>query len=170
MNVLKISQKTIDAIYLAGQQSFKMNRVLDRCVSVLSVDFVCSQASEILHKRYAHFYPAPFADYGNEILDKWNEKIKYLVTPEDSYDYASITEMFQRILDENLVLYELLKQVMYTAFNEGDLNVFSHYETQMRTFNDLMSQSILMRDKAVQFEDNIPMFDFAFPSFFTFQA
>ncbi|MEI6296322.1 MAG: hypothetical protein WCO84_01575 [bacterium] len=167
---MRISKVTIDKAFLVSQQAFQMNRILDRIVSVLSVDFAASQASNILHLKYAHFYPAPLADFGNEILDMWNEKVDYLVTEENKAEYDNILEIFQKILDENLKLYDLVKDVIYTAFQEGDMNVFSHFLKYMDMLNKAIAQSILLRDKAVLMNDNVALFDFSFPSFFTFEV
>lgn len=170
MRKLRISKATIDKIVLVGQKAFQMNRLLDRCVSILSVDFAANNASNILHLQYAHMYPTIFADKSNEILDMWNEKVDYLVTEEDKSEYDNILDLFQKVLDENLKLYDLAKDVIYTAFQEGDINVYSHFMGYMETLNKFIAQSILLRDKAYIMNDNVALFDFSFSSFFTLEV
>lgn len=160
-----ISERTIKEINLLSQQCFWLNRVVDRAVSVLSVGFSCSKASEILHEGLAHEYPL-LADYVNSILDMYNESIVYLETGKDDREYESLSEIFQTVLDENIRLYDMARNVYRVANEEGDFNVSSHMSEFMTRFNTFMSQMILLRDKAVLMNDNPAMFDFAIPTFF----
>ena len=165
MEVLLISERTIKEIKLFSQQCFWITRVVDRAVSELSTGFSCSKASEILHEGLAHEYPL-LADYVNSILDMYNESIVYLETGKDDRDYESLSEIFQTILDENIRLYDMARNVYRVANEEGDFNVSSHMSEFMIKFNTFMSQVILLRDKAVLMNDNPAMFDFAIPTFF----
>ena len=165
MESLLISERTIKEIKLFSQQCFWITRVVDRAVSELSTGFSCSKASEILHEGLAHEYPL-LADYVNSILDMYNESIVYLETGKDDRDYESLSEIFQTILDENIRLYDMARNVYRVANEEGDFNVSSHMSEFMIKFNTFMSQVILLRDKAVLMNDNPAMFDFAIPTFF----
>lgn len=165
MEVLLISERTIKEIKLFSQQCFWINRVIDRAVSELSTGFSCSKASEILHEGLAHKYPL-LADDVNSILDMYNESIVYLETGKDDRDYESLSEIFQTILDENIKLYDMARNVYRVANEEGDFNVSSHMSEFMIKFNTFMNQVILLRDKAVLMDDNPAMFDFAIPTFF----
>lgn len=166
MKVLLISERTIKELNLLSQQCFWINRVIDRAVSVLGVTFVCSNASQILHEGLAHKYPL-LADNVNSILEMYNEDVVYLDTPKDDREYESLSDIFQSILDENIKLYELIKSVHKVAKEEDDYNVCSHMSNFMRTINEYMAQVILLRDKAVQMNDNPALFDFSISTFFT---
>lgn len=165
MEVLLISERTIKEINHLSQQCFWLNRVVDRAVSVLSVGFSCSKASEILHEGLAHKYPL-LADDVNSILDMYNEGIVYLETRRDDRDYEDLSEIFQTILDENIRLYDLARSVYKVANEEGDFNVSAHMSEFMRKLNKFMNQVILLRDKAVLMNNDPAMFDFAIPTFF----
>lgn len=163
-----INNATIKEINLLSQQCFWLNRVIDRATSVLSVKFGLTKASQIIHERLAHKYPL-LADDVNEILDMYNEYIDYLETPANVVDYEDVVELFQVILDENIKLYEMLKNAIFVARQEGDLNVESHLLSFSNILNKYIAQCVTLRDKADLMKDDLAMFDLSIPKFFTLE-
>jgi hypothetical protein len=155
-------------INLISQQCFWINRVIDRAVSVLESDFSLTVAPKLLHGGFAHKYPI-LADSVNEILPMFGEKIDYLETPADVSEYEDIVAVFQSILDENIKLYQLLKNAIVLSRQEYDINTETHLLLFTNEFNKYMAQCITLRDKADLMKDNLAMFDLSIPQFFTLE-
>ena len=52
-----VTQPTIDAVTELIGDCFKMNRHLDRLVSVLGVEFAYNNTANLVHQGIAHYYP-----------------------------------------------------------------------------------------------------------------
>ena len=161
-----INERTIKEINLVSQQSFWLNRVVDRAVSVLGVKFGMPITSKILHQGLAHKYPL-LADSVNEILDMYNELVDYLETPADTRDYEDIVELFQTILDENIKLYDMTRSAIFVSRETRDVNVETHLLDFLEDVNEYIAQTITLRDKAVSFKDNVEMYELLIDKIFT---
>lgn len=154
-----ISPKTNNQLNLIIQKFFGLNRIMDRIVSVMSVDFACVDSSKILHLQFAHKFPL-LADRISEIQDSFNVKTDYLETPRDSSDYSSLLEIFQKVLDNVLEANDLITGAIEICIEEGDYNVKSSLESFLsQTYIQYIKQAIILRDKAKMYGDNIIRFD-----------
>ena len=53
-----IADETIQSIYLLISECFKMNRKLDRQVSILGVNFAMNNTADLCHESIAHYFPS----------------------------------------------------------------------------------------------------------------
>ena len=160
-----ISENTKKALFKISKKCFQMNRMWDRNVSVLSVDFAMVKASNILHLRFAHKFPL-LADKVSEILDAFNEKVDYLVTDADVSNYSTIMELFQNALDEMMSLNSMVKEGIKLAEEADDLNVKVMLEQFMLSLTPYINQSIILRDKAKLYNTSVALYDHNIDSFF----
>jgi len=161
-----IDNRTIKEINLISQQCFWLNRVTDRAVSVLSIKFGMPITANIIHQKLAHKYPL-LADDVNEILDMFNEYTDYLETPADVRDYEDIVELFQSILDENIKLYDMVRNAIFVCRETTDVNVETHLLDFLEDVNEYVAQTITLRDKAVSLKDNVEMYELLINKIFT---
>lgn len=54
---MNVSENTINILYQLIEQCFVENRVLDRAVSVLGVEFAMNNTASLVHQHMAHLYP-----------------------------------------------------------------------------------------------------------------
>jgi len=154
-----ISPKTNEQLNFIIQKFFGLNRLLDRIVSVMSVDFACVESSKILHIDFSHKFPI-LADQISEIQDSFNVKTDYLETPRDNSDYSSLLEIFQKVLDAVVEANDLITGAIEICIDEGDYNVKSSLEAFLaNTYIKYIKQAIILRDKAKLYGDNIIRFD-----------
>jgi len=163
---LLISPKTNEQLNLIIQKMFHLNRILDRLVSVMSVNFSCIKSSKIIHLQFSHKFPL-LADQISDIQDNFNVLSDYLETPTDITIYTSLLEMFQRTLDNVLEANDLITGAIEIAIEEGDYNVeASLKEFLSTTYIKYIQQAIILRDKAKLYGDNILDFDRDIETFF----
>lgn len=166
---MMISDETIEALNKLVQQGFILNRLWDRGLSVLGVKFSMNNFNKIYHVGLAHRFPIDWSDYFSNVMEQYNVTTKYYVTPEDSSDYNSPREFFDKNLIYHQNMYQVLKSAIDTAILKGDVNVEKYLNQFVPVFNKYMEQAILLRDKAycVKDEDWF-MFDYMCGSFFLF--
>jgi len=164
--ILLISPRTNEQLNLIIQQMFILNRILDRAVSIMSVKFCCVESSEVIHKKFAHKFPL-LADQISEIQDAFNVLTDYLETPTDVSDYNSLSEMFERVLENVMSANDLITGAIEIANEESDINVKASLQSFLATdFIKYIKQSIILRDKAILYGDNILQFDRDINTFF----
>ena len=142
-----LSQPTKDALYKLSQKFFQMNRTWDNLLGYAGVKWAFSKFSSVFHGGYAHLFPL-LADRVNEILLRYNEVPRYLVTLEDTRTYDTMLDMFETNLDEHEEAYEMLKEAIDIADANGDKNAAKELDALLRIFNRFMETAILLRDKA----------------------
>ena len=92
-------------------QCFTANRLLDRIVSILSIDFTMPITANIIHKGLAHKYPL-LADDISEYMDARDCKTIYGATPAGDKEYDSAIECFNEMLEINLKLEVAIKEAI----------------------------------------------------------
>lgn len=153
-----ISLATIEMLNRLVQRMFLHNRILDRGLSVLNVEFVMHNFESIYHSGMAHKYPL-LADSISSILTDYNITTKYYDTPSDESGYTTPLDFFDKNLELHSSTYSLIKEAIDTSVENGDINVESELKNFMRTFNKYIAQSILLKDKAKSFGNNYALFD-----------
>ena len=98
---------------------FQMNRILDRCSSVLSVQFVMPKTTEIVHKQWSHKMPL-VGDIISDYCDDRNYAVGYPETTKDFTEYKSLKEMFEKILDYMLDIESTTSECIDLAIQESD--------------------------------------------------
>ena len=164
-----ISPNTNEQLNKIIAKMFHLNRILDRIVSVMSVKFACVKSSNIIHLQFAHKFPL-LADQISEIQDSFNVVTDYLETPTDISDYHSLLEMFEKVLDNVIEANDLICGAIEIADEQKDINVKSSLQTFLATiFINYIKQSIVLRDKAKMYGNDILNFDRDIDTFFTLE-
>ena len=97
-----LTQATIDAVTELIGDCFKMNRHLDRLVSVLGVEFAYNNTASLVHQGIAHYYPMLADSLGERCLERYNIPVYYAATPEGGQDYTSVTEIIKDLEKVNI--------------------------------------------------------------------
>ena len=85
-----VTQATIDAVTELIGDCFKMNRHLDRLVSVLGVEFAYNNTASLVHRGIAHYYPMLADSLGERCLERYNIPVYSAATPEGGLDYTPV--------------------------------------------------------------------------------
>lgn len=154
MLISKETSKDLDILY---GQFFNLNSLFDRAVSVMLNDWAMVQASDIIHHRLAHLFPL-MADMVSEIKDNFDESSVRPTVDEHTETYESMADMFDRLLDECVATYDMIKIVNKGALERGDLNVHAELMSLLRSFNKVIGQVLTLDNKAHQI-DSYDTFD-----------
>ena len=146
---MRLSDKTSQALDILVGQYFNLNRVFDRAVSWMEVEFAMPNAANIIHHKLAHLWPL-MADKVSDFKHQWNVPTYYPETRGDGREYANLENMMDVMLRETLDVYDVIKQTYQIAKEEGDFNANAMLQRLMQDMNKVISQIILLDDKAKQ--------------------
>ena len=130
-----VTQATIDAVTELIGDCFKMNRHLDRLVSVLGVEFAYNNTADLVHQGIAHYYPMLADSLGERCLERYNIPVYYAATPEGGQDYTSVTEIIKDLEKVNI---EFQTKMM-------GLTKFMHFLGNIHWLRDTIPK-VLIRD------------------------
>ena len=154
-----ISNETNTLLNLLVQQGFILNRLWDRGLSILNINFAMNNFEKIFHGGLAHKFPVDWSDTISEIQSKYNIVTEYLETPTDVSVYSEPLEFFSKNLEYHKKTYNILCDAIKIAGETNDLNVQAELIEFMKIFNKFMNQAILLVDKSKSFKDDYAMFD-----------
>ena len=154
-----ISNETNTLLNLLVQQGFILNRLWDRGLSILNINFAMNNFEKIFHGGLAHKFPVDWSDTISEIQSKYNIVTEYLETPTDVSVYSEPLEFFNKNLEYHKKTYSILCDAIKIAGETNDLNVQAELIEFMKVFNKFMNQAILLVDKSKSFKDDYAMFD-----------
>lgn len=101
---------------------FKLNRLLDRGMSVLAIDFKIPHVSNFVHQKLAHAYIGDkFADAIGDYKLSRDCNIVYPETPIGNKTYESPLQLFVELYTMNLELEDFIKDAIDECDEEGDL-------------------------------------------------
>nr|DAP86207.1 MAG TPA: hypothetical protein [Caudoviricetes sp.] len=164
---MNVSDETIKAIKELNGEFFTMNRFWDATVGILGVNFVCEQASRLIHEYVAHWYSSE-ADVLNErCLENFNITPYYPATPAGDVEYKDLVDMMEQMLSRTIDFQNKFMAVRKIADSNDDFLIVVELDSILRRLNEQVAQMILIRDKAEQYGDDLRSFDYDFPSFFT---
>ena len=151
---MNVTQNTIDALYELITEAFKMNRWLDRWVSVLGVKFAMNNTAQLCHKvGFAHYYPTLSDAIGDSCLERYNVDVQYGATPEGKEDYNDPKSMIIQLRDKVLEFQTLYMGAMKIAFENNDFHVYTALSEQMEDLSLRSEEAILMVDKLSIYND-----------------
>lgn len=153
-----VTQNTINAVTELIGECFKMNRHLDRLVSVLGVKFAYNQTANLVHHGIAHYYPALSDKIGELTLERYNIPVYYAATPEGGQDYSSVTEIIKDLEKVNIDFQAMMMGCAKIAFDNNDIHVYADLLDLLEDVNEIVEQVILLSDKIDIYGDN-PNFD-----------
>lgn len=156
---MNVQQGTIDALYSLIGSCFKMNRFLDRQVSVLGVDLVCNHSSGLIHQNIAHYYPQLSDKIGELCLERYNINVEYEATPEGKDNYYTVADLIQKMEDKVIEFQNMFMGACKVAFDNGDIQIYSDLMDLLKDYNKIVEQVILLNDKIKAYGSNVMAFD-----------
>ncbi len=159
-----VTQNTVNAITELIGECFRLNRILDRCVSVLGTKFAFNQSADLIHKGLAHYFPKLSDKIGETTLEYYNISVEYPATPEGKKDYSSVTEIIKEIEKEIISFQSMMMGCSKIAFENNDIHVYSELLELLQDVNKVTAQAILLSDK-IDIYGNSPVYDHDIPDF-----
>lgn len=155
-----VSPATIQAMFDIITECYKMNRYLDRFVSVLNVKFACNESSDLIHHGISHWYPI-FADkLGERCLERYNISVEYGATPAATQDWESVTDMMNELEDKVGDFSNMLDKVQLIGEENEDTKVADDLMILVTYHSYIVEQTILLNDKIRLYtEANLASFD-----------
>lgn len=149
---------TLKALDEMSQRFFWMNKKIDRMKSLLDVKYTMPILSELVHHDLAHMYPL-LADEINDIQEQFNYDANYLGVEGATEDYDSVIEMMETLHRWTIETNDQLNRLMETAKEVGDWNVYWKLTPVSVEYSKYISNSILLKDKAMGYGDNLMAMD-----------
>ena len=89
---MNVNEQTVHAIHELNGFAFRMNRLWDATVSVLGVTYACHTASDLIHHKIAHWYPAMADTLNEKCLENFNILAYYPATPAGDVEYDNLVD------------------------------------------------------------------------------
>lgn len=116
-----ISEKMSDTLNSLIGDFFKINRMLDRGMSVLAIKFKLLNTSDFVHQKLAHIYIGDkFADAIGDYKMLRDCDVIYPATPIGDEDYNLPLDLFKSLYINNIKLEDNIKDAIDEAKEEGD--------------------------------------------------
>lgn len=142
-----VSSKTVENLMYMVGECFKLNRVLDRCQSVIGVKFVYPVTAGLIHEHMAHWATAFADEIAEKTLERYNIPVIYYATPTGGKDYANIVEAIEDV-ETNIVNFQsMFMGCCKIAQENGDIHVYADLLDMLEEVNEVVEQAILMADK-----------------------
>ncbi len=156
---MNVSESTIDILYQLIKQCFIENRVLDRWVSVLGVDFAMNNTADLIHHHISHLYPKISDEIGEKCLERYNISVVYGSTPEAEDLYLSVEDMMNVLETRTIDFQNMLIGACKKIQENGDIQIYVDLLDILEDFNDVVEQAILLKDKIKLYNGNYASFD-----------
>lgn len=142
-----VTQETQNAIIELIGECFKMNRYLDRAVSILGVKFVYNNTADLIHQYVAHYFPILADKLGEKALERYNIPVSYPATPAGMQDYSSAEELLHDLEDRVIEFQIKFMGACKVAFENSDIHVYTDLLDLLEDVNKIVEQMILFADK-----------------------
>ena len=153
-----VTKETVNAVTELISECFKMNRHLDRLVSILGVEFAYNNTADLVHQGIAHYYPMLADELGEKCLERYNIPVHYAPTPAGGQNYDSVTEIIADLEDKNIEFQTMMMGCCKVAFENNDIHVYADLLDMLEDVNKIVEQVILLKDKIELYKDN-PSYD-----------
>ena len=153
-----ITDTTVNNVNELIKRFFQHNRTWDNFLGFSNVEWALHNFNGVFHHGLAHLYPL-LADICSDMLLDFNVVPQYGTTDADLRKYDNIEDFFLANLEEHKLTYELLCKAIKEANNVNDINIAKELDHLLRIFNKFIAQSILLKDKAEVYGDNLWAFD-----------
>lgn len=153
-----VTKETIDAVTELIGECFKMNRHLDRLVSILGVEFAYNNTADLVHHGIAHYYPGLADELGHRCLERYNIPVYYAPTPAGGQTYTSVTDIIKDLEKKNIEFQTMMIGCCKIAFENDDIHVYSELIDLLEGVNKIVEQVILLSDKIDVYKDD-PSYD-----------
>ena len=148
-----IADETIQSIYLLISECFKMNRKLDRQVSVLGVNFAMNNTADLCHLGIAHYFPSLSDRIAEACLERYNIAVEYGETPSGAESYESPLEIIDSMHESVVDFQTMFMGVVDIAYKNKDIQVFTDLLDLLKDYNNIVEQVILLKDKIHAYGD-----------------
>ena len=145
---------------------FLGNRICDRGMSVLSVQYAMNNSVKFLHPKLAHLFPK-LADVVSDFQGDRNCLTIYGETPTDASDYNVPTEFFEKILDYMTDLEAQCYALWDLSDEESDGTTCVFVQRFIDMLIPITSQCLLLVDKCEAYKGNWMLFDHCIEDFIT---
>lgn len=132
---------------------FYSNRIIDRICSIMSVRFVMSNTSNMIHHKLAHLYPL-LADKISDYMDSRDCTTIYGATIAGDQEYEDYIECFRTMLELNLDLESRVKDTIVVAEKSGDYSTKVYLENFLLELIPITKDIMLLTDKAEMYGDS----------------
>lgn len=153
-----INEETKESLELVIQAMFQHNRMWDRALSDLNINWGMNKFEKVFHDGLAHKYPL-LADNVSDILTENGLTTKYLETLEDNTSYVSPLEFFESNVASHEDTYRLIQNSIDIATKNRDYNVVAKMLTFLSKFNKYIDQACLLYDKSLICKSDYLRFD-----------
>lgn len=150
-----VSKQTQDAITHLIGECFRMNRHLDRLVSVLGVEFCYTNTANLIHHGMAHYYPTLSDEIGELCLERYNIPVYYEATPAGGQTYSNVIEIIKDVEKHTISFQEMLMGVCQVAFENKDIAIYADLLPLLKSVNKIVDQAILLSDKIDIYGENV---------------
>ena len=142
------------------KQCFYNNRIADRIVNLINVQFVMPNTEGILHEGYAHVMPK-IADLITDYMADRDCSAIYGETPKGDQEYETPLECFRKLLEINLELELLAKLAIKTSNEEGDyITMIKVQDILIERIVPLTSDLLTLVDKAENYNASLEWMTF----------
>lgn len=150
-----VSKETQNAAMELIGECFKMNRQLDRMVSVLGVKFSYNNTANLIHHGIAHYYPVLADEIGEKCLERYSISVVYAPTPAGDKDYNTVKEIIQKFENINIEFQTLMMGCCKVAFDNNDIHVYADLLDILEDVNEIVEQVILLNDEMKYYNGEI---------------
>ncbi len=154
---INITNKTSEYIQTLIHDAFDINSSLDRIKTVLIADLVYPKLGDIIHKL-AHNYSIDIADGLGDILEEYNESVKYGNIDKHIEEYANVQQAIDKAYELMLTYQNELNQVAKVSFENMDIHIYEKLLNIIELNNQYVAKIILIKDLADRYGDS-PSFD-----------
>jgi len=142
-----ISQELNTILDSLVTEAFTCNRILDRSMSLLSVKFKLLKTSELLHAKFAHWFPQA-ADLVSNLQDSRGMLTVYGATPLANFDAVSHIELFEMFLDEFVKYQDMIEDAIDASILEKDRMVEAFLKDYLLKLNPYIQSAMNVLDVA----------------------
>lgn len=153
-----LSDKSIELLNQLVQKMFELNRLWDRGLSVLNIDFNMRKFEEVYHDGIAHKYPLLADDVSNILTQKFI-KTKYYNTPDGIKDYLSPLDFFEDSLELHKKTMKILCDTINSVQIDGDVVAETELQDFATVFDSYVHQNIYLIKKYNEYKGNNHIFD-----------
>lgn len=142
---INITNETSEDIQTLIHDAFDINSFLDRIKTVLITDLVYPKLGNIIH-GLAHNYSIDVADGLGDILEEYNESVKYGDIPIHIESYENVKEAINKAYELILTYQNELNEVAKVAFDNVDIHIYEKILNIIETHNQYVAKIILIKD------------------------
>jgi Ferritin-like domain len=125
--------------------NFRLNRLMDRGMSILSTKFALIKCVNEIHPKLAHLYPL-LADKISDFQNSRDNLSIYPETPIGNEDYSTPLEFFEKLLEYQINLEFLVGEALDKA-KEEDIVTYVFLEHFLRKLNPVTDQILILINK-----------------------